>query len=311
MIDRLVLVVFAATMSAQAPPQAQAGPIYTATDRGVTSPKLRRQVKPHYTSEALANKVEGSVLLEAVVELDGTTSGVHVLRSLDAGLDEEAIKALAQWQFAPATIDGVAVRMKISVDMAFGISRPSLSMPAAFSPAGADAAAGDATHWTQEQLEIDGLHISLARPAAWTSSPSVSSPLDVRGVDSRGTRRVTIVRPRQAVRDVSTPLSADEIRQMTQSVRMRLSSDGQGALAEAASGQASVGRRLWLWFEGTRRDEHWWMFLTTEQGREVLCLFSTVPRPDATAEERGLETEAAGAEFLNILKRISIEYKPQ
>lgn len=48
-------------------------------------------------------KVQGVVLLECVVQTDGSVGDVRILKSLDKvfGLDEEAIKAARQWRFVP------------------------------------------------------------------------------------------------------------------------------------------------------------------------------------------------------------------
>jgi protein TonB len=88
---------------------------------GVTPPTLVKDVKPAYTHAAMQARIEGTVLLEAVVEADGTVGSVSVTRSLDAehGLDEEAIKALKQWQFWPGTREGIPVAVLISVEMNF------------------------------------------------------------------------------------------------------------------------------------------------------------------------------------------------
>jgi outer membrane biosynthesis protein TonB len=42
-------------------------------------------VGPKYTSEALANRVQGTVVLEAIVTTDGCASKIRIVRSLDAG----------------------------------------------------------------------------------------------------------------------------------------------------------------------------------------------------------------------------------
>ena len=62
---------------------------------GVTLPRVLREVKPQYTSDAMRAKIQGTVLLECVVRPDGSVGDVQVLRSLDPtfGLDQEAIKA--------------------------------------------------------------------------------------------------------------------------------------------------------------------------------------------------------------------------
>jgi protein TonB len=71
---------------------------------GIQNPQVMKDVKPAYTTEAMRAKIQGTVLLEAVVDERGLVSDVRVIRSLDRlyGLDQEAIKAARQWLFRPA-----------------------------------------------------------------------------------------------------------------------------------------------------------------------------------------------------------------
>ena len=70
-------------------------------------------------------KIEGKVLLEAVIQADGTVGDVRVKRSLDRkyGLDESAVKAVKEMRFSPATKDGVAVAVLTQIEMAFSQPR--------------------------------------------------------------------------------------------------------------------------------------------------------------------------------------------
>jgi protein TonB len=88
---------------------------------GVTTPRLLREVKPAYTSDAMRAKVQGTVLLQCVVRPDGSITDVQILRSLDSvfGLDQEAIKAARQWRFAPGTRMGQAVPVQIVIELTF------------------------------------------------------------------------------------------------------------------------------------------------------------------------------------------------
>lgn len=88
---------------------------------GVTLPRILREVKPAYTSDAMRAKVQGTVLLQCVVRPDGSVSDIQILRSLDSvfGLDQEAIKAARQWRFAPGTRMGQAVPVQITIELTF------------------------------------------------------------------------------------------------------------------------------------------------------------------------------------------------
>jgi protein TonB len=87
----------------------------------VSTPRLLVQVDPHYTSEALERKIQGAVWLQLVVTRTGTPSEVRVIRSLDPGLDEEAVKAVGQWRFAPGMLSGSPVDVQVVVVMDFWI----------------------------------------------------------------------------------------------------------------------------------------------------------------------------------------------
>ena len=88
---------------------------------GVQTPRLIREVKPQYTAQAMRAKIQGEVLLECVVQPDGTVGNIRVVRSLDSafGLDQEAIKAARQWRFAPGTRQGQPVPVLVTIAIAF------------------------------------------------------------------------------------------------------------------------------------------------------------------------------------------------
>jgi periplasmic protein TonB len=58
-----------------------------------------------------------------VVGTDGNVHDVKVVRKLGYGLDEEAIKAVKQWEFQPSTKDGVPVPVTVSVNVNFSLLR--------------------------------------------------------------------------------------------------------------------------------------------------------------------------------------------
>jgi protein TonB len=88
---------------------------------GVTLPRVLREVRPNYTSDAMRAKVQGVVMLECVVKQDGSVGDVQIVRSLDStfGLDQEAIKAAKQWRFAPGTRLGEPVPVLVSIELTF------------------------------------------------------------------------------------------------------------------------------------------------------------------------------------------------
>src|SRR5687767_836793 len=86
---------------------------------GVTMPSVVREVKPQYTAEARKARVQGRVVMEVVVKEDGAIGEVRVTQSLGYGLDEQAIKAVKQWEFKPGTKGGKAVPVLVEIEMTF------------------------------------------------------------------------------------------------------------------------------------------------------------------------------------------------
>ncbi|MBI2827792.1 MAG: energy transducer TonB [Acidobacteria bacterium] len=88
---------------------------------GVINPRILREVKPQYTADAMRAKVQGTVLLEAVVLADGTVGRIDVVKSLDPtfGLDQEAVRAAKQWRFLPGTRFGEPVAVLVTIELTF------------------------------------------------------------------------------------------------------------------------------------------------------------------------------------------------
>lgn len=82
-------------------------------------PRVVRTASPEYTKEGLEAKVEGNVVLTAIVGVDGALSEIHVLRRLGSGLDEKAVECLRRWEFSPATNHGDPISEKVTVEVSF------------------------------------------------------------------------------------------------------------------------------------------------------------------------------------------------
>ena len=89
---------------------------------GVTAPILLRQVRPDYTAGALQRRIQGTVVLEVVVQRDRTPGHIRVVRALDpGGLDEQAILAVRQWRFNPGRLGGEPVDVLVTILLDFAI----------------------------------------------------------------------------------------------------------------------------------------------------------------------------------------------
>jgi TonB family protein len=83
-----------------------------------TRPQLLSKIEPEYSDEARKVKLQGKVLLNIVVNANGSVGDISVVQSLGLGLDERAMSAVHQWKFRAATVDGkpIAVRAFVEVD---------------------------------------------------------------------------------------------------------------------------------------------------------------------------------------------------
>jgi TonB family protein len=85
---------------------------------GVTVPKSVYAPNPTYDEKARKKKINGVVVLAMIVTAEGTVRDVKIIKSLDKGLDKQAIAAVSTWKFEPATKGGkpVAVHLPVEVD---------------------------------------------------------------------------------------------------------------------------------------------------------------------------------------------------
>ena len=85
----------------------------------LSGPVPFHKVDPKYPPELIKEHVEGEVVLYAIIQKDGTVRGIQVVKGLDPVLDKNAIEALSQWKFHPATRGGVPVDLEAVVYIPF------------------------------------------------------------------------------------------------------------------------------------------------------------------------------------------------
>ena len=101
-----------------APPPAPRAPVRVGG--AITAPALLRRVAPVYPSIAVHAKVEGVVVLEAVVDREGRVEQVTVLRSITL-LDGAATAAVRQWRYSPLLLNGEPERFVVTVTVSFNL----------------------------------------------------------------------------------------------------------------------------------------------------------------------------------------------
>jgi TonB family protein len=97
---------------------APTGPASTSSDE-VAEPAPLRKVDPKYPPTAVAEHIEGEVILYAVIRRDGSVDSIQVVKGIDQQLDTNAMRALAQWKFRPAERNGEPVDLEAIVHIPF------------------------------------------------------------------------------------------------------------------------------------------------------------------------------------------------
>jgi TonB family protein len=312
---------------------------------GVTAPYLVHETKPNYTGEAMRARVQGLVVMECVVEVDGSVGPVRVTRSVDPvyGLDDAAVRTLKQWRFRPGTKEGTPVRVAIIVEMSFTLgdnkgARPPdpalnpiptapLSWPEAFlDPFGRS----DTPQfgWIDELAETSRLSVRFARPGDWSILPSTSNGriVTLHAYKATGSRSLTISESGPAPLTLSTPLSQSALDSFFVQTAQRGFPAG---LKPLRSGQLAKVDGLWLWFEmaGPTIDAsdapqaigellqsrysgaHVWSFVTTVNGQLVDVFCTVLHRANATEQEREEDARRAGLEFGAMLRHMTVRPK--
>jgi TonB family protein len=95
------------------------GPRLASSD--VSSPGPLRKVDPKYPPTLIKERVEGEVVLYAVIRRDGSVDSIQLVRGIDQQLDANAMEALSQWKFRPATKQGSPVELEAIVHIPFHI----------------------------------------------------------------------------------------------------------------------------------------------------------------------------------------------
>jgi TonB family protein len=93
-----------------------------AAEGELTLPAPLRKVDPKYFPAAIAEGVEGTVRLAAIILKNGRVASVRLLRHLDDRLDQSAQDALDEWQFEPALRNGQPVDIDVVVEVPFRLA---------------------------------------------------------------------------------------------------------------------------------------------------------------------------------------------
>jgi protein TonB len=106
------------TAPAPAPePPKPEGPMRVGGD--VKAPVVEHRVDPIYSDMARKTRVNGIVIVEAIINRNGEVEQVKVIKGLPMGLSESAVEAVKQWKFKPGTLNGEPVDVIFNLTVNF------------------------------------------------------------------------------------------------------------------------------------------------------------------------------------------------
>jgi periplasmic protein TonB len=89
---------------------------------GVTPPQKIVDVRPVYPDEAKAQGIQGIVIVELRIDVDGSVVDARILRSIPL-LDDAALTAARQWRFRPAWLNGEPVEVIMVATINFSLAQ--------------------------------------------------------------------------------------------------------------------------------------------------------------------------------------------
>ena len=84
----------------------------------IRPPTKIKDVRPTYPIDAQSKRIQGQVLIEATIGVDGSVTDARVVRSIPE-LDRAALDAVRQWRYTPTLIGGVPSPVIMTVTVSF------------------------------------------------------------------------------------------------------------------------------------------------------------------------------------------------
>lgn len=86
----------------------------------IRTPQKLRYVAPEYPAIARQARIEGTVVIDAIIGEDGRVQQATIRESRPL-LDEAALRAVRQWEYTPTRLNGVPVAVIMTVEVHFRI----------------------------------------------------------------------------------------------------------------------------------------------------------------------------------------------
>jgi TonB family protein len=85
----------------------------------ISAPQVLKSVEATYSDNARAAKIQGACLISLIVDVHGMPQSLKVLKSLEPGLDQNALYAISRYRFTPALKYGTPIPVRITIEVDF------------------------------------------------------------------------------------------------------------------------------------------------------------------------------------------------
>jgi periplasmic protein TonB len=121
-VDNLVLGLGTAAVAIEPPPPMASAPPDPVRPGGDIKPPTRvRNAQPVYPFIAKQNRIQGIVIIEAIIGTDGRVEDAKVIRSIPL-LDQAALDAVKAWEYTPTLLNGRPTPVIMTVTVHFKLS---------------------------------------------------------------------------------------------------------------------------------------------------------------------------------------------
>jgi TonB family protein len=89
----------------------------------VEASKLINKVQPVYPESARSSGISGTVVLHAVIGMDGKPLSLRVMNSqVDPDLARSAVEAVSQWRYTPTLLNGEPIEVDTTITVNFSLA---------------------------------------------------------------------------------------------------------------------------------------------------------------------------------------------
>jgi TonB family protein len=89
---------------------------------GVIAGNVLHKVQPVYPSSAKEAKIQGEVVLHAIIDENGKVEQIAVVSSPDNALSQSSIEAVRQWTYKPYLLNGRPTAVDTTINVNFSLA---------------------------------------------------------------------------------------------------------------------------------------------------------------------------------------------